>query len=483
MNAFCWTKRWTKADGLRLGGITWLLLSLGLAEWGRSETPAEPRTVMVSRGPEKPWRPMKTRVLADLPEIAKDRITSRYGGIAPESGPLPASGFFRTTHSQGRWWLVDPEGNFFIHRGVASVRGNRTKEGRQAKLERYGSKENWAAETVRLLQRNGFNGTGAWTDDVSLQAAGGGLVYTRLWSFMSSYGKIRGGTYQKPGHTGYPGNCPFIFDPEFPAFCDEYARQLAATKDDPWLLGHFTDNEMPWSRRMLENYLSLPEKDPGREAAQNWLRERHGPNARSENISAKDREDFLEFAVDRYFSIIAAAIRKHDPNHMVLGVRLHGGALKLPEVFRAAGRHVDVVSVNYYHAWQPDPALLQSWSADSGKPVMITEWYAKGVDSGLPNKGGAGWLVKTQADRGLFYQNFTLSLLESPGCVGWHWFKYADNDPADRMADPSNRDSNKGIVSNRYREYPELLDAMREINIRTYGLIRHFDEGRAATTP
>lgn len=482
MTASCVAKRWTGAYGLRHGVMIWVLLSLGLAGCGRSEKPAEPRKVMVSRGPEQPWFPMKTRVLADFPEIPQDRITSRFGGIAPEDGLLPASGFFRTTRSHGRWWLVDPEGSLFVHRGVVSVRENRTKEGRQAKLESYGSPENWAAKTVSLLKQNGFNGTGAWTDDVSLQAAGDGLVYTRLWSFMSTYGKKRGGTYQKSGHTGYPGDCPFIFDPEFPAFCDDYARQLSATKDDPWLLGHFTDNELPWSRKMLEKYLSLPERDPGREAAESWLRERHGPGATVKNITGKDREDFLEFAVERYFSIIAAAIRRHDPNHMVLGARFHGEALKLPEVFRAAGRHVDVASVNYYRAWRPDPELLQSWSADSGRPVMITEWYAKGEDSGMTNKGGAGWLVKTQADRGWFYQNFTLGLLESPVCVGWHWFKYADNDPADRMADPSNRDSNKGIVSNRYREYPELLDAMRDLNTRAYGLIRHF-EGRAAAAP
>jgi hypothetical protein len=459
---------------MRLVSMILALLALGL-----DEAPAEARSVMVSRGPGQPWFPMKTRLLADLPEIPEDKVTTRFGGFTPEGGPLPASGFFRTTQRDGRWWLVDPEGNLFIHRGVVSVKASGTEEGRRAQLKRYGSPENWAAETVKLLRGNGFNGTGAWTDDAALQAKGGGLVYTRLWSFMSAYGKKRGGTYQKPGHTGYPGDCPFIFDPAFPEFCDGYAKQLAATKDDPWLLGHFTDNELPWSRKMLERYLALPAADAGRLAAESWLRERHGPDAGAKDITAKDREDFLEFAVDRYFSVIRAAIRKNDPNHMVLGVRFHGEALRLPEVFRAAGRHVDVVSVNYYHTWRPDQDRLQSWAKDSGKPVIITEWYAKGADSGLANKGGAGWLVKTQAERGMFYQNFTLGLLESPACVGWHWFKYQDNDPEDRKADPSNRDSNKGIVSNRYAEYAELLDAMRALNLRAHGLIRHFDAERA----
>ena len=40
-------------------------------------------------------------------------------------------------------------------------------------------------------------------------------------------------------------------------------------------------------------------------------------------------------------------------------------------------------------------------SRESGKPILVTEWYAKGMDSGMANQGGAGWVVKTQRDRGL----------------------------------------------------------------------------------
>jgi hypothetical protein len=119
------------------------------------------------------------------------------------------------------------------------------------------------------------------------------------------------------------------------------------------------------------------------------------------------------------------------------------------------------------------------WERESGRPFMITEWYAKGMDvPGLANVSGAGWVVKTQADRGRFYENFTLSLLESRACVGWHWFKYMDNDPEDTKADPSNRDSNKGIVSNRFEPYGPLLDAMKRLNERTFRLIEHFDRAR-----
>lgn len=432
--------------------------------------------VDVSRAPGKPWVAMKVRTLAHLPEIPPDPPPASSGGHG-NPNPSRATGFFHTASIDGRWWLIDPAGRKFIHQGVTTVRTIATDGANAALKQRFGSQESWAKQTAALLRDAGFNGLGCWADDQTLRPAENRLVYTKMWNFMSTYGKKRGGTYQKPGHTGYPGDCPFIFDPEFPAFCEEHARQLATTKDDPWLLGHFTDNELPWNLKMLESYLKLPADDPGHKAAARWVKQHHGPS-KSSAITERDRQDFVAFAADTYFAAVSKAIRKHDPNHMILGARFHSPAFRLKGLFTAAGRHLDVISVNYYHAWTPDPTRLQSWAKDSGKPILITEWYAKGADSGHANTSGAGWLVKTQRDRGLFYQNFTLGLLESRNCVGWHWFRYSDNDPAEKGVDPSNRDSNKGMVSNRYIPYSPLVDAMREINLRTHGLIRYFDQDK-----
>jgi hypothetical protein len=59
--------------------------------------------------------------------------------------------------------------------------------------------------------------------------------------------------------------------------------------------------------------------------------------------------------------------------------------------------------------------------------------------------------------------------------VGWHWFKYQDNDPSDPNAEPSNRDANKGIVSFTYQPYQPLVDRMRQINLNAYALSDYFD--------
>jgi hypothetical protein len=435
-----------------------------------------PRLVEVAVKPGEPWRAFPTRTLEDLPESLSSSVdsdTTGYGGsIRQRAG---AAGFFQVTRRNGRWWLVDPEGYLFLYRGVSSVRTIPTAGAEVALKRKYDSETGWAAGTVALLREHGFCGVGPWSDTDLLRQVSPPPVYSLQWNFMSSYGRERGGTYRKPGHTGYPRDCIFVFDPEFETFCEQHARQLASVRDDPWLLGHFSDNELPLKREALRNYLRLPPSDPGHRAATAWLEERHGPGTSVSDITAQDEQEFLAFVVERYFRIVSQAIKRHDPNHLYLGSRLHGAALRFPEVFHAAGPHVDVMSVNYYRAWTPDAARLAMWERESGKPLLITEWYAKGVDSGLGNTSGAGWLVKTQEDRGWFYQNFTLALLESRVCVGWDWFKYIDNDPDDTRVDPSNRDSNKGIVSNRYAPYGPLLTRMEQINERVYLLMDYFD--------
>ena len=432
-------------------------------------TPAPIKTVAVSRGPGDPWIERETRTLADLPKFKTDRRTNRYGG--KKVGSADRTGFFHTALVKGRWWLKDPDGMPYVARGVTSIKMTKTEGAKKKLIKKFGSPEKWASSAVRLLKKNGFNGVGPWSqlglfDPSELQ-----IAYTPIWNFMGNYGVERGGTRRDAGHRGYPGDCPFIFDPEFAEFCDRHAEKLAKTKDDPWLLGHFTDNELPWHINMLDRYLDLSEDDPGYQAARKWVRD----NKIKKPFGDRDRARFVNFAADKYFGIVCGAIRKHDPNHLILGSRFHGSCLRIPELFEAAGQHIDVISVNYYRTWTPEKDRMKGWAKASGKPILITEWYAKAIDSGLGNTSGAGWLVKTQQDRADFYQNFTLGLLESKVCVGWHWFRYSDNDPKQEGADASNLDSNKGIVTSDYEPYETLLETMKEINQRCYRIVDHFD--------
>lgn len=462
----------------RSGGLLALLVTLSLAQAESGMV-----AVQVQVAPGKSWTNYPTRTLEALPtEVTSqvDSALSQYGGLLARKEK--ATGFFYPKQIGDRWWLVDPEGCLFFHKAVVAVSPIGGSGAHVAFKEKFGTDSNWVATTTSLLQSQGFNGAGAWSDTQRLRQAARPLVYTRIWNFMSSYGAKRGGTYQQSGHTGYPNDCIFVFDPEFEKFCDNYAKQLTKNREDPWLLGHFSDNEMPFKRDAIFNYLQLPENDPGHQAARVWLKSRHGDQATNSDITEQDRKDFLALVTDRYYRIVSAAIKKYDPHHCFLGSRFHGGELNYPEVFKAAGVYVDVMAVNYYRAWTPSPEKLARWSKESGRPILITEWYVKGADAGLANTSGAGWIVRSQQDRGRFYQHFTLGLIESKVCVGWHWFKYADNDPTEPGTDPSNRDSNKGVVTARYAPYSELLQGMRLLNERVYRLAEFFDQAATHET-
>lgn len=448
--------------------LLWTGFAAALGTWAETQVDA-------AQEPGAKWSTFRSRTLEDVSgkPLPPDVLLDSYGGLSSKTAK--ATGFFHAKKIVGRWWLVDPDGGLYIHKGMVSVSMLHSDGAKAALNAKMGDELTWAAHALELLKDHGFNGLGAWSDTPRLTAAQPRMAYTLIWNFMSNYGKKRGGTFKQSGHMGYPGDCMFLFDPEFETFCDEHAKQLSASKDDPWLLGHFSDNELPFKSSMLDHYLALPEADAGHKAAAAWLEARLGHGAHKE-ITAAERSAFLSHCVDTYCRIVATAIKKYDPNHMFLGPRFHGGNISQPEVFKAAGAYLDAVAVNYYRAWSPDLKKLEMWEQQSGKPCIISEWYAKGVDSGLTNKDGFGWLVKTQRERGLFYQNFTLGLLQSKVCVGWHWFKYTDNDPEDNKADASNRDANKGIVNNRYEPYVALLSDMQSINERVYGLIDIFDK-------
>lgn len=440
-------------------------------------SPADPIIVEAVGEKETEWKPRETFPLSVWPgaaEIPPDEGFSKFGGL--ESRRHKATGFFRVEKIGGRWRLIDPEGCEFFHIAVSSVR---PFEGRAAKarlLEKFGSEEKWACEASALLRANAFNSTGAWSSDMLLSDCPDRPVYVKIWNFMLEFGKLHAGAKMGNGHMDYPNKCVPVFHPLFEEFCEEKARELASVKNDPWLLGHFSDNELTFVRGSLAKFLELPEGDPNRVAAEEWLRKKHGAGVTPADVTEQDEEDFLAVVVERYFRIVSAAIRKNDPNHLFLGARFYGPDRRQNIVFRTAGPFVDVVSMNWYNTWTPQDETLDMWAGESGRPILVTEFYAKGVDSGLGNESGAGFLVHTQRDRGLFYQNFTLALLRNKNCIGWTWFRYADNDPKGALEDRSNRDSNKGIVNPAYEPYSELLDLMSPLNQRVHGLVDYFDK-------
>ncbi|MCC8018693.1 MAG: hypothetical protein LIO85_02825 [Rikenellaceae bacterium] len=432
------------------------------------------------------WRTYRAVTIDHLPGFRERRepAASQYGGwMAWQS---EATGFFRTEKVDGRWWIIDPDGYPFIHKGVAVFSQGGSDRQQEEFRRRFGTPEAWARDQMGMLRGYGFNGLGAWSDVNTVREMDEPMVYTVIISPMGEYRSQHerryGGSYHSAGWQGYRFNLAMVFDPEFDEYIERALAPIARYRDDKYLLGYFTDNELPWVNDALDRHLTLLAHDETAYlTVKEWFDGRKGHEAGPEEITDEDRRAFLGFYFEAYVSKVEAALRKYDPNHLYLGCRFnqHHEEMSSPEIFRVAGKYMDIISINHYRKWQPEEDDMRNWEEWSGKPFMITEWYTKGEDSGLPNNTGAGWNVRTQADRAAFYQNFTLELLRSGNCVGWHWFTYMDNDPENLRTDPSNRDSNKGVVTWDFQPYLPLLEGMKRLNDNVWNLVNYFDNSKS----
>ena len=469
--------------------ITLLFLCFGLSILHAQQADCSMTGLLVDykTSPTGTFAGTPTRTICQLPGFYESKpniSTNIYGSRTDKQ--TTATGYYYVEQINGRWWVVDPHGYLSICRAVNCLaKGSGTTSTTAYSSLYANSSVNWMNSAKQMLNNNGFFCAGAWSDITNIKnnpnQSTKPLAYTIILNLMSGYASTR--AYQQAGHMGYPNNAIFVFESAFSTYCDTQAQALAANKTDANLFGYFTDNELPFYSSNLNGFLAIGRTSPTDEnylATLNWLTT-NGHTA-ADTTSSVVQGKFLAFEAKTYYSIVYNAIKKYDPNHMVIGSRVNQTDTRNNSYFmQAVGPYVDLFSANLYSTWTPSISSSVNWGTNLSKPFIVSEFYTKGSDVGYSNTGGAGWIVRTQLDRGYEYQNFVLSLLESKYCVGWHWFKYMDNDST-VAADPSNIDANKGIVNLAYVPYTAMTDKMKELNVRVYNLIDYFDQQPTPTT-
>ena len=417
--------------------------------------------------------------------VGEPELYDEYGGYTGGER-FEATGYFYTKFIDGRWWNIDPLGYPFFRTAVVGISRGSSNQAAKA-LAKHGTVEAWAQSASDRLWELGFNSTGGWSDLANLSAVDKPLAQTKILYFMDDYAGAVGALGRESGSTEFLGNVMPVFDPDFVDFCDSHAsRQITAYADNPYIYGWMSDNELRLVSKSLDNYLNCDTSNHvfaySYATAWTYMYMMTGKaNVSAADVTDELRNDFLAMIFDRYFNVVEAAVRKYDPNHMYLGCRFIGENYYNEQVMKVAGYYCDVISFNYYKQWTPEFDFISNVQKWTDTPFIVTEWYAKGMDAWekdnrLTNTSGSGWTVKTQEERGIFYQNFALGLLESKYCVGFDWFQYLDNDPDNLNADPSNRNANKGIYSNDWEEYTDLTEQMQFLNQNVYTLIKFFDE-------
>ena len=394
------------------------------------------------------------------------------------------TGFFRVERDHERWIFVDPHGHPFFSAGMDLVgyqQGSFATDVRHREFlfehlpddgpawiapgqvsfyaaniaRRYGDgwERKWAANTIARLKDWGFNTIANWSDyEVATQS---GMPYVLPLSGWTTRKKFP-----------FPWDFPDVFSKEFEDNVDRAAaRQCEKLRDDPNLIGWFIGNEPHWARSFgsLTPWPDMLLADPEPSATQAHFRELLRANPGREK---QIREDLLHLCARRYFEVIAAAVRRHDPNHLVLGIRFAENPndrwLELSRIF-------DVFSVNIYSRdFRPNPEQVKRYAQVSGRPVLIGEFTAC-----TPGRGMQGlfyWThkVRDYAERGRAYRYYVEHAAADPNIIGAHWFQMVDDLPTGRPSDEERL--NYGFINVIDLPYPDLIEAARAAHARLYAL-------------
>ena len=395
---------------------------------------------------------------------------SKYGGFSDTK--TKATGFFRVEKSGGKWWFVDPEGHLFFSAGSTCI--NPRSEFARIKGREYiftslppalpdNSKRSYDEDestsfyTWNLYRRFGQDWYNKWMDLTVRRMESWGLNTIGNWSDPDLGGNQRKAyvaTLRGWGiETGIMG-MPDVYAPDYEAKVDTAAaRQCEPLRNDPYLLGYFIGNEPPWPNREsdLVNDILSGEKTPMQAELNKYLAGGDTPERRK------------AFVYDTYSSlidIINKAIRKHDPNHLNLGIRFGGSA---PDDIIKASKGFDVFSLNIY-GYEANHNTLQKIYDLTGLPIIIGEFHF-----GTPGRGLAPGLAQTrnQEERGVAYRYYVENAAAHPALIGTHWFQWIDQPSTGRF---DGENYNIGFLDVTDRPYPEMVNASRETFKRLFNI-------------
>ncbi len=428
----------------------------------------------------------------------------KYGGVK-DGRPFKATGFFRIEKTDGRWWLITPEGNRFFMKGVDAIcheeggygtplknldgssrevfsdlpdrasfpeayRGGKVNFLSANLKRKYGPEfqSKWRDVALRRLQDWGFNSTGQWGWGVDI-----GMPYVEDLIFKKA---------ARVGRSVDP------FDPGFAAAVESGILSIRSKcKDDPMLIGYCFENENGWTPKVMAELLKSGSGCHAKKALLEFLLKRNGNDIASlassfgmegasfdellakplskKGLSKTDAGDFMLEASRLYHGAIAGILRRHDPNHLFFGAS-HCDIDSM-EWIEGAKDYVDAYSLHEYtlkSMWKP----LFGKFADWGRPVLILEYSFVEDHRGMPSYNAAN-TVSSQSLRGLAYRIYTEEMASDPLVMGLSWFLYYDQ-PSTMRSLPHGENYNFGLVNQCDQPYYEMLREMKVSNARLHAV-------------
>lgn len=341
--------------------------------------------------------------------FAEERELDTYGGFTDIEGEK--TGFFHTQKIGDRWWLVTPEGHAFWGKGIAHPITDYSKSA--VTFTYLGDQEAWLAGSIERMRSLGYNCV--WTGPYCPERIQSGYVDKALAEKVFREAKI---PYAFPlpilkhrVEMAEDEKRPDVFDESFTEFVNELVeKHVPQLSDDPWVMGYYYGfapwtHDSPWLNDTIERKGS-----PGRERLLGILEKRYGgdieklntvygtsfdsfqqlkragtltypawtKNYKSGNMALpsklgskelfEDSQALLGEIMEHTYRLAHEAIRKHDPNHLILGSYVKEASITA-ENWKRIAPYLDVITPQHVSKVFPIAPL----ATELNKPVLISD--------------------------------------------------------------------------------------------------------------
>ncbi|MEM8955067.1 MAG: hypothetical protein AAGD22_13025 [Verrucomicrobiota bacterium] len=374
--------------------------------------------------------------------------------------------FFHLDEQEGRWQLIDPEGNPFFLRGL-----NHFGDGTHMPWnleESWGDAASWRRGLPDRLREWGFNylPPSIGPSHIDPAKTGGAKERSKLvtrvpeWS-ASDFSEV---DFPFTIFLEYPmqymagPNLPDVFSQEFRDAVDERCREVCLPlKDNPNLIGYHFCHNPPWHPRTPSYDLWIDNiTKPGTAGRKEWVelmrriygtidrwRETYGVPIESwEEIETlddplrgyvsnermlEDRDAFMRRICEEWYRVYSEAVRRYDSNHLILGDRNTLHLQPLPAyAIEIMKRYIDVLSVNVMGPPDTVYSLLERATRNWDGPIHLADTGAGIYEPGLLR---SGYQAKDLGEFEEVYSGLMQMSIDHPQIVGFGWCGFFETPP------------------------------------------------------
>ncbi|MBM3725534.1 MAG: twin-arginine translocation signal domain-containing protein [Acidobacteria bacterium] len=367
-----------------------------------------------------------------------------------------AAKFFHLEQRNGKWWMIDPAGKPFHMRGCNHY-GTGSVQWRETLRDRH---RDWGftylPPSVGGVD-HGSDGAGAKTRGVSTSPEWPAEDFVALnypfAAFLAGGMKRAGAGGRDPFNFQAlkSADMPDVFGTEFAEALDGRCREFVAPlRDNRQLIGYHFCHNPPWNMDAptaedwitactqpvsagLKEWTRLMQRLYG--SIERW-RETYGIPIKqwsdieqikqplngyvSKPRARLDREAFLVRICEQWHRMYHDAIRKYDPNHLILGDRntLHLQPAPAPWAFHIMRRFLDVLSVNVMGPPRTVYGVLEAATRHWDGPILLADTGAA-IYAGEPPK--QGYQARDLAEWEEVYGGMMRMSVEHPQIIGFGW--------------------------------------------------------------